>query len=329
MRGAGGAEEGVGLPIGSSRLARWIINASSFGLVMSLLLHVLITLLAAVVTVSIARTTLRGSGGGEFDLTLTSEVPLAGIMNADLPETPSPNVPDAQMPELSTGGILEGAGGIDAPGAGAGLGTIADGLGGAGGGEVGDGAGLGAGGAGGGGASFFGVEAKGSRFLYICDVSGSMNWDESGAPNGKRLRTLKSELTESINALLEHMSFYVIFFNSEAHPINDKSNKWIVATDQSKKWAVERVGNVNAFGGTEPWPAFELSFTMRPPPDAIYFMTDGNFNTDVAMQIAARNVGSRRVPIHCITLVDKTGEEVMRRIAAESGGTYTHVEGTR
>ena len=41
------------------------------------------------------------------------------------------------------------------------------------------------------------------------------------------------------------------------------------------------------------------------------------------------NVGSRKIPIHCITLVERTGEETMRKIAADSGGTYTHFAGTR
>ncbi len=311
------------------KIVHWIVSASSMGLLMSVLIHMLITLAAALVTVGVAGLGTRGSGGGEFNLTITSDAQLTGIADSAPLETQAPSVADKEIPELPTAGVGEGSGGMDAPGAGPGLGPIEGGLGGAGGGDIGDGKGLGAGGSGNGGASFFGVEAKGSRFLYICDVSGSMDWDENGVANGKRLRTLKKELTSSIQGLLEHMQFYVIFFSSGAMPINADNNKWIMARDTGKKWAVDKIGNLHAFGGTEPWPAFELAFQMKPAPDAIYFMTDGEFDPTVALRIQAINVGSRKIPIHCITLVEKTGEEVMRKIATDSGGTYAHVPGTK
>lgn len=322
---AGSVEAAIEMP----RHVDWW-RTSSLGFAVSIVLHVALTLMAAVVTVgSLSGGLMRGSGGGDFDLTVTAPAQLTGVADGPPLDAIAPDVSNAQVPELQTDGILEGAGGIDSPGAGAGLGTIADGLGGAGGGDVGDGKGLGSTGAGSGGASFFGVEAKGSRFLYICDISGSMNWDENGAANGKRMRILKRELSESISGLTDHMSFYAIFFSSEAVPISE-NRKWLAANDAGKKWAIDRVQGLSPFGGTEPWSAFQIAFTqMRPMPDAIYFMTDGQFNPEVALQIQAQNVGSRKVPIHCITLVEKSGEEVMRKIAQDSGGTYTHIEGVR
>lgn len=323
--GAGGGE-GVGEP---PRSVNWW-RSPSLGLVLSVVIHAALTGIAAVVTVgSLTGGLARGSGGGDFDLTTTAPAQLTGVSDGPPLEAIAPDVSSAQVPELQTDGILEGAGGVDSPGAGAGLGTIADGLGGAGGGDVGDGKGLGSTGAGSGGASFFGVEAKGSRFLYICDISGSMNWDEAGAANGKRMRILKRELSESISGLTDHMSFYAIFFSSEATPISE-NRKWLAANDAGKKWAIDRVQGLTPFGGTEPWPAFQMAFTqMRPMPDAIYFMTDGQFSDDVAANIQSVNVGNRKIPIHCITLVEKSGEELMRKIAQDSGGTYTHVEGAR
>ena len=311
------------------RLVRWIISVSSMGVVLSVLIHLVITLAAALVTVGVAGLGSRGSGGGEFNLTITSDAQLTGLPDAAPLDALAPSVMDKEVPEIPMAGVNEGSGGMDSPGAGAGLGPIESGLGGAGGGDIGDGKGLGAGGSGSGGASFFGVEAKGSRFLYICDISGSMDWDEHGVANGKRLRTLKKELTTSLQALMEHMQFYVIFFSSNAVPINSENNKWILARDTGKRWAVDRIGNLHAFGGTEPWSAFELAFQMKPAPDAIYFMTDGEFDPSVALRIQAVNVGSRKVPIHCITLVEKTGEETMRKIASDSGGTYAHIPGTK
>jgi hypothetical protein len=318
------------LPLGQ-RIVHWIVSASSMGLVLSLLIHLMITLVAALVTVGVAGLGSRGSGGGEFTIDLTSEGQLAGIVDAAPLDALAPSVADTKVQELPTAGVAEGAGGMDAPGAGAGLGAIADGLGGAGGGNIGDGKGLGAGGSGNGGASFFGIEAKGSRFLYICDVSGSMDWDESGAPSQQhsRINALRRELSRSIQGLMEHMQFYVFFFSSGVQPLNPDSNKWMLAKESGKKYALERIDKLRAWGGTEPWPAFEMAFQMKPAPDAIYFMTDGEFDPNVALRIQAVNVGSRKIPIHCITLVERTGEEVMRKIASDSGGTYTHVPGTR
>ncbi len=315
----------------NERIIHWIVSVSSMGIVLSMLIHMAIILAAALVTVGVAGIGTRGSNGGDFNLTITSDAQLTGLPDAAPLEALAPSVMDKEVPELPTAGVNEGSGGMDSPGAGAGLGPIESGLGGAGGGDIGDGKGLGAGGSGNGGASFFGLEAKGSRFLYICDVSGSMDWDENGvpSPHGSRINALRRELSKSIQGLMEHMQFYVIFFSSNAMPINSENNKWIPARDTGKKWAIDRIGTLRAFGGTEPWPAFELAFQMKPAPDAIYFMTDGEFDPTVALRIQAVNVGSRKIPIHCITLVEKTGEETMRKIATDSGGTYAHVPGTK
>ncbi len=175
----------------------------------------------------------------------------------------------------------------------------------------------------GGAASFFGVEAYGSRFAFIVDVSGSMAFD-------RRLSTLQRELREAVSGLLEHTHFSIFSFSSRASPVTGV--RWVDASDAAKRRVMPQIDAMNAAGGTYPDPAFQMVFQLRPRPDAIYFMTDGAFegrNNEVAELIAQLNDrGTRRVPIHCITLVNRDGEEVMRRIARESGGSYTHVEGT-
>ncbi|MFI4872787.1 MAG: hypothetical protein ACIARQ_13310, partial [Phycisphaerales bacterium JB061] len=65
-------------------------------------------------------------------------------------------------------------------------------------------------------------------------------------------------------------------------------------------------------------------YDIRPRPDAIYFMTDGEFDESIADIIIRRNK-ERPMPVHCITFVSREGESVMRRIARETGGTYTHI----
>ena len=171
---------------------------------------------------------------------------------------------------------------------------------------------------GGGAASFFGVEARGSRFAYVVDISLSMADD--------RLAALKVALGESVDALLEHTHFAIVLYNSDAYPLSTRG--WIPATDRSKRDTRRNIRGIRATGGTNPVPAFEIVFSMKPRPDAVYFMTDGQFQAPdrVAARIARLNErGLRRTAIHCITFIDDSAAEIMRSIARRSGGTYTHV----
>jgi len=295
------------------------ISGSTLAIAVSLMIHLSLALIAAVVGVGIAQVGGHREGPrGDHELQISSAVELTGLVDTPI-DANSPVVSDEALPDVTTSGILDGAGGDDHAAAGEGLGQVGEGLGGAGGGDIGDGMGIGAGG-GGGAASFFGVEARGSRFAYIVDVSGSMR--------GEKLAALKSELGESIKAMLDHMSFVVICFQSDAVPLGDRT-RWMDGTEAGKRWAMEKIAAVESAGGTEPWPGFEIVLGLKPAPDAIYFMTDGHFNEIVADQIAVKNSGNRKVPIHCITFVDTAAEELMRRIAADSGGTYAHVPGPR
>jgi len=192
-------------------------------------------------------------------------------------------------------------------------------------GSLGDGAvGAGAGGGGGGGgASFFGVEAQGNRFAYIVDVSGSMSV-------GGKLEALQKELTQSVNQLLETSSIAIVPFSSQVEVLGSTSGKasWVDASDRNKSGVVRNVATLRANGGTNPAPAFVLVLGMKPRPDAIYFMTDGEFPEEAASQIMALN-SELKVPIHCICFVSDGSADMMKVIAQKSGGTYTFVPGPR
>lgn len=185
------------------------------------------------------------------------------------------------------------------------------------------GAGAGGGGGGGGGASFFGVEAQGNRFAYIVDVSGSMSV-------GGKLEALQRELTQSVNQLLETSSITIVPFSSQFEVLGSTSGKatWIDANDRNKKSVVRNITTLRANGGTNPGPAFVLVFSMKPRPDAIYFMTDGEFPEQIASEIMALNA-EYKVPIHCICFVSDGAADMMKVIAQKSGGTYTFVPGPR
>jgi len=298
------------------RRITWSRQTALFGVSLSLFVHVGLLLLFALIY---PKRPVIGTGVGQFDF------PLAVIAEAELTElvrvalddqTPQmdqsaePKLPSIEdiTPTVGSEALMS----LEA--------TDLSTLSGAGDADITDGEGLDDGS--GGSAQFFGVEARGSRFAYIVDVSGSME--------GDRLAALKRALLASIAGLYEQAHFTVVLFSSDAVALT--GNRWVPATERAKKEIEKDIRAIRAYGGTNPLPAFEIVFAMRPRPDAIYFMTDGQFadgEEDKALARIARlnDRGDRRTPIHCITFIERSSERLMRQIARQSGGTYTHVEG--
>lgn len=173
----------------------------------------------------------------------------------------------------------------------------------------------GGGGSVGAGTTFMGVRAEGSRICIIADCSGSMS--------GPKLEYVKEEILEAVRSMPREAEFQVIFFQSQAVPYNQPG--WRNPKrdlDNLKRWLV----TVNSQGGTMPLTAFEEAFQLTPPPDAIFFMTDGLFEADVVPGVKAMNLGgSSKAKIHTISFLDKSAEVYMRQIANDSGGSYRHV----
>lgn len=294
---------------------RWLRLSGMAGIAISCVVHLVLLSAAALVVLASSAGDDR-TAGAPVQFAVLSEADLAELAGGTL-DTAAPAVPDspaADLPEIDitvpdTLGLeamretLQASGG-----GGTGAGDISTG---------GDGLGGGGGGAGGGtGAGFFGVEASGNRFAYIIDVSGSM-------AIGGKMDAMRSELLRSLNALLENHSFMVVPFSSDAAPLGGRSG-WTDGTDQGKSWARRAAMDLQPIGGTNPSPGFFYVFSQRPKPDAIYFLTDGEFAPTVAAEIAGLN-GEFDVPIHCIAFGTRDAEPVMKRIAEQSGGTYTYV----
>jgi hypothetical protein len=324
--GAAAAAQGSGqVAQGRERTLReQALRGSALGLLVSVLIHSVFLRASALLLFQVARVgTARDSGGETMQVSIVAGEELEEIRGASL-DVAAPRIGDTTaLADLPAGPPLEGPRDSDREGidGGGDLSGAIDALRGTGAGVGGDGSGLGSGGTGGGAASFFGVEAKGSRFAFICDISGSMR--------GEKLDALKVELNETIGGMMEHMQFFVCFFSHEAYPMGGRA-KWTAATDDGKRWAAARIREVESQGGTVPDGAFELVFGMRPRPDAIYFMTDGLFDPGVAEKVAWLNrAAGRKVPVHCLAFVDRSSEGTMREIAERSGGTYTYIEGPR
>ncbi|CAG1009484.1 hypothetical protein PHYC_03708 [Phycisphaerales bacterium] len=300
-------------------VVRWVQRATVAAVTLSLLFHLAGWQVARFVMVGGVGAATAGAGDSEgaIEMAVLTEGELDAIQGADV-EVSTPSVPDApiaiETPQITTGdeGTGEGEGG-GSPGE---IGEIGD-VGG--GGDIGSGGeGLGLGG-GGGGASFFGVEAVGNRFAYIVDVSASM--DEF------RMNALRRELHKSIEGLLETSQFMIVKYSTESTLVGTEDG-WQEASSNVKRQMKGHIEALMPEDNTIPVPGFNLVFAHRPRPDAIYFMTDGDFSDDEAEAIIAM-YKTFKTPVHCICLGFQGGEPRMRKIARATKGTFTFVRADR
>lgn len=314
---------------GPSSRRKFIERATIMGLGLSLLTHILILLFAALVTINFG---FGDAGGGGAE----DEVDFAILTNTQLAQSQAPKVefetfevtpslaetvtPMELLSEISTeqsmSELAESITPSIAPGGGS-LSSIET--------TTGD-AGAGTGD----GASFFGLEAQGSRFAYIVDISGSMN---TLTPDGEATRweLTRSELIRSLAGLDTQFEFFVELYSSA--PINlFGTTDWVKSGKSQKRLATSALFQVAPVGGTKPMPAFQQVFALKPTPDAIYFMTDGMIGNDVPALVRQLN-RSGDIPIHCILFGSpgdeqsaKAAKNMLMAIARQSGGKFTHIK---
>ena len=167
---------------------------------------------------------------------------------------------------------------------------------------------------------FFGIGGYGESFVYVVDCSGSMN------QNGKFDRA-RYELLQSIEKLNKDQSFFVIFFNHEAHPMD--GGKLVLAAQNRITETVHWVNEAEAGGGTNPLPSLLYALSMHP--DAIYFLSDGQFDPNTIQELRLRNrpnsrLHTKAIPIHTIAFYDRFAAGLMRTIARNSGGEFRFVQ---
>jgi hypothetical protein len=167
---------------------------------------------------------------------------------------------------------------------------------------------------------FFGIGGYGQTFVYVVDASDSMN------DRGKFERA-RYELLHSIEQLKSDQRFFVIFYNEGAYPMD--ADEPLLATQDNVAAATNWIQQVEPTGGTNPLPALLAALTLRP--DAIYFLSDGQFDPAVIQIMRSRNrqnlrMRTRQIPIHTIAFFDRIAEGLMRTIARNSGGEYRYVK---
>jgi hypothetical protein len=163
---------------------------------------------------------------------------------------------------------------------------------------------------------FFGIGGYGGTFVYVVDVSGSMN------ERGKYERA-REELIRSIEHLSDKQKFFVVFYNDGWYPMD--ADGPVRATrrqvDETRRW----VRRVRPGGGTYPLEA--LLFALSLQPDAIYFLSDGKFDRSTIAALRQKNPSSAgQIPIHTIAFVNREALGLMRSIARNSGGQFRFVK---
>jgi hypothetical protein len=171
----------------------------------------------------------------------------------------------------------------------------------------------------------FGVEGKGTRFVYVFDRSSSME----GAP----LATAKQQLIQSLESLTSVHQFHIIFFNQQMRhfDLSGGGRRVAFATDRNKNLAARFVGGITADGGTDRLPALRAAVQMNP--DVIFFLTDADDPMPRAELAEIAELNERAgVVISTIEFgrgPTKQAKNFLTELARTTGGQYGYVDTTK
>jgi hypothetical protein len=180
--------------------------------------------------------------------------------------------------------------------------------------------------------TFFKVSAgDATRIIYVVDRSGSMT---------DSIDYVKFELKRSIARLTEAETFHVVFYSSGPPLEMPTTRRTVARTDDNgathvrtesmlpkamaaaKAKAYAFIDGVIPQGETDPSKALERAFQLKP--GVVFILTDGEFDRAVADLLKRLNPGAK-VPVHTLGFLYRTGETLLKRIAADSGGQYRFV----
>lgn len=163
---------------------------------------------------------------------------------------------------------------------------------------------------------FYGLGNEGQSLVYILDCSDSMN------ENGKFKRAT-AELVRTLESLSYNQKFFVIFFNNGAYPMD--ADGPIDATAEHVEALKEWLRYVTPGGGTDPMPALNYAISLQP--DAIFLLSDGEFDPLVIDDVRLQNHGKTKpIPINTVSFYSREAVGLMKTIARQSGGKFRFVK---
>lgn len=208
-----------------------------------------------------------------------------------------------------------------------------------------------------GGTSFFGQAVKAERIAYVIDYSASMKSDS-------REDLMRKELTKSLDQITHGTQYAMIFFAGPAwvagdevtmgkgkkgavvkgrggHSFKWRSNgtahgwehdgkkepvEWLTASKGQISKSKKIVDETKLVWGTVWDNPLQMALDMEPPPQVIYFMTDGAAKGSDAW---ARTIGAkaktRGITINCIAMMEPRAHDDMDDLAKRTKGQFTIV----
>jgi len=156
---------------------------------------------------------------------------------------------------------------------------------------------------------FFGTEVSGETFVFVIDNSSSML-------EGGRLERAHGELRRAIARMSSPQKFHVIAFDHKTLEL--PWGPYVTAGSENAR----RVGPwlSSLIQGEDTKPAGALRMAIGLKPDAVFFLTDGEFEHPTPGLVRAWN--SSGIPVHVIDLNPSGDPEPLQRIANDSGGSY-------
>lgn len=203
----------------------------------------------------------------------------------------------------------------------------------------------------GGSISFMGNQGKGSRVVFVVDVSGSMS--ASSQADGKtisRFELLKKELSKSLNQLRAGIQYQVIYFSDFAWPhdevdTNDPAAmaryEWDIRPGQTGvriprfRYLAANPANLSKSrriiddsvnpGGTNWGAGLLMALAGSPKPDLIFFMTDGNRSDALTWvdEVTVTNAKGKPATIHTTAMMEPAAAKDLDELARRNGGRFT------
>lgn len=170
--------------------------------------------------------------------------------------------------------------------------------------------------------TFFGARGSGRRFAFIVDKSGSMAGRGPAGPSKMDLAI--TELLRSVGTLPDFAQFRICLFDTSVriYPERGFAKAREGETDRLAGW----ISGTPPFGGTTPQVAFDRVMGEGPPPDAIFFLTDGRIPAEDPAWISQRVVvRGRTVPVHCVAFGDPEAAPQLEAISRATGGQFRFV----
>ena len=185
-------------------------------------------------------------------------------------------------------------------------------------------------------ANFFGTVANGKRFVYILDYSTSMQ--EVDRYGRSRFQVAASELLRSVEQLSDDQEFFVVLFSYQTRLMFDlqlAEAQTVLASETNVGLLRSWLEQVRLAPGTDPRMGMVAAQKLKP--DAIFLLTDGEFNgrNSVNRGLIPGNPRIERIikihgnpspPVHSIGFENRKFANRMRTLSESTGGTFRYFE---